>query len=123
MTNLFITTSVVDTANFFIKKGDTFSQLIKVEEDGAVLDMTDYSFKMDIRRTVDDLLILQLTDLNSRIDISLVSQGIIILKITDIDTNNLDEQDAVFDLKWTDTNSEVKTILEGKIRIQKTVTR
>ncbi len=114
----------VQIETFFIRKGDTFNHSITVKQNGVLLDMTNYTFEMDIRGCVDDTsTIIELTDSNSRIDISLADQGIIMLVISDTDTLALSEQKAVYDLKWTDTNLDKKTILQGIVEILETVTR
>lgn len=114
----------VQIETLFIRKGDTFSNSITVKQNGVLLDMTDYTFEMDVRNCLDDsVTIIELTQGNGRIDTSLVAQGIIILTINDIDTLALNEQKGVYDLKWTDTNLDKRTILQGIVEIIETVTR
>lgn len=114
----------VKTKTFIIRKGDTFRKSIQVKQNGVLLNMTNYTFEMDVRSCLDDgTTIIELTQANSRIDISLVAQGIIILTISDTDTLALSEQKGVYDLKWTDTNLDVRTILQGVVEIIETVTR
>ncbi len=114
----------IHTQSLTIRKGDDFRNSIEVKQNGVLLDMTNYSFEMDVRSCIDDsLTIIELTDSNGRIDTSLVNQGIIILTITDIDTLALDEQKAVYDLRWIDTNLDKRTILQGVVEILETVTR
>lgn len=126
MSDLAVTAQIggVATTTYAIRKGDDFSQLIRIKEDGLLLDMTGYSFEMQIRDYLNNYItIIELTDANSRIDISLADQGIIILNIAAADTNALKAEKAVFDLKWTDTEGKVKTILRGDVNIELTVTR
>ena len=114
----------VQTETFFIRKGDDFIRAITVKQNGVLLDMTNYTFEMDIRSCIDDSsTIIELTIANGRIDISQVAQGIIIININNVDTLALDEQKAVCDLKWIDTNSDKKTILQEVVEILETVTR
>ncbi len=114
----------VQTETFFIRKGDDFIRAITVKQNGVLLDMTNYSFEMDIRGCIDDVsTIIELTVANGRIDISQVAQGVIILNINNVDTLALNEQKAVYDLKWTDTNSDKKTILQGVMEILEIVSR
>ena len=114
----------IKNETFFIRKGDTFRKSVQVKQNGVLLDMTNYTFEMDVRSCLDDsTTIIELTEGNGRIDISLVSQGIVILIISDTDTLALNEQKGVYDLKWTDTNSDVRTILQGVLEILETVTR
>ncbi len=116
--------TTIKNETFFIRKGDTFRKSIEVEQNGVLLDMTGYSFRMDVRGCINDTsTIIELTEANGRIDISLVDQGIVILIINDVDTLALNEQKAVYDLEWTDTNSDIRTILQGVIEILETVTR
>ncbi len=115
---------VIKNETFLIRKGDTFRKSVQVKQNGVLLDMTGYSFRMDIRGCIDDSsTIIELTEANSRIDTSLVAQGVIILFISDTDTLTLDEQKGVYDLEWTDTNSDIRTILQGVVEILETVTR
>lgn len=114
----------IENETFFIRKGDTFRKSIEVKQNGVLLDMTNYTFEMDVRSCLDDsTTIIELTEANSRIDTSLVAQGIVILTISDTDTLALNEQKGVYDLKWTDTNLDIRTILQGVVEIIETVTR
>lgn len=114
----------VHNETFYIRKGDTFSKSVRVIQNGELLDMTGYTFTMDIRNCIDDTItILELTEANSRIDTSLVAQGIVILYIDSTDTALLEEQKAVYDLQWVDTSSYTRTILQGNVEILETVTR
>ena len=114
----------VKTETLVIRKGDTFFKSITIKQNGELLNMTGYTFSMDIRSCIDDATtILELTEANNRIDTSLVDQGILILNIDNADTLNLEQQKAVYDLEWVDTNSDVRTILQGVVEILETITR
>jgi hypothetical protein len=109
---------------FTIRKGDTFSHAVTIKQNDSLLDMTNFTFSMDIRSCIDDSsTILELTQANNRIDTSLVDQGVIILRIDAADTLNLSPQKGVYDLEWVDTNGDTKTILQGVVEIIETVTR
>lgn len=114
----------IQTETFFIRKGDAFIRAIEVKQNGALLPMTNYTFEMDVRGCLNDSsTIIELTIANGRIDISQVAQGVIILNINNVDTLALNEQKAVYDLKWTDINLDKRTILQGVVEILETVTR
>ncbi len=114
----------IQTETFFIRKGNDFNHIITVKQNDVLLDMTNYTFQMQIRKCIDDTaFLIELTDSNGRIDISLAAQGDIILTIDKIDTALLEETKGVFDLRMTDTNLDTTTILQGVVEISQNVTR
>jgi hypothetical protein len=104
--------------------GNDFVKLLNfVDQSGIAIDMTGYSFKMQVRKCKSDtdtiLSLVSPTD----IDISDVANGNITINISDATTSTLEEQNAVYDLQWTTDAAITTTILEGNFQILETVTK
>ena len=110
-------------ANFIIRIGDDFiTELVITDAAGNAIDLTDYSFKMQLRKSKCETLVYELESPSS-IDISQAADGIIFLNIPASDTALFEVQNVIFDLKWVTNLSITTTILEGNIQILQTVTR
>lgn len=114
--------SLINTYNFDIRIGDDVIKELVFTRDGEVIDLTDYSFKMQLRANNCGTLIYELESPSS-IDISQAADGIIFLNIPASDTALFEVQNVIFDLKWFTNLSITTTILEGNIQILQTVTR
>jgi hypothetical protein len=113
--------------NYCVYIGDDFRATLTVKLKGTdtVVDMTGYSFKMQIRRCKDnDDLIHELSSpAPNGIDITDAANGIIVLTIPSSVTLTIEEQNAVYDLYWVDTVGEIKTISRGSFRFLERVTK
>ncbi len=106
--------------NYCVYIGDTFKATLKIEQAGTIVDVSTYTFKMQIRSCKDSSVIIH--ELNSPtpasgIDTSNGTNGIIVLNISSTDTLTFSEQNAVYDLFWIDNAGEVKTIEKGNFQI------
>lgn len=110
--------------NYCVFIGDDFSSTLTLKQAGSIIDVTGYSFKMQIRKCKDSTTVLH--ELNSPaangIDITNAANGIIILTIPSASTAALKQQNAVYDLFWTDTAGKKKTISQGNFQILSPVT-
>jgi len=111
--------------NLEIYIGDTFQKLLQFfEADGVTpIDITGYSFKMQIRKCKDSPDVI--AELNSPTEIELTdpTSGKITLKLNSATTSTLEEQNAVYGLNWTDLSPAIRTLVEGNIRIIETITK
>lgn len=115
--------ALLDTANFIIRIGDDFiKELVFTDATGERIDLTDYSFKMQLRRTKCGTLVYELESPDS-IDISQAADGIIFLNIPADATALFEEQNTIFDLIWVTNLLITTTILKGNIQILQRVTR
>jgi hypothetical protein len=114
----------IESRTYIIRIGDDFSKLLQITSDGETpIDMTGYSFEMQIRKCKSDATAILSLSSPTDIDITDAADGNIIINITDTVTSTLDEVNAVFDLKWTTDLAKVTTILEGNVQILETVTK
>ena len=116
--------AIIDKKTFTIRIGNDFYKLLQITLDGTnPIDLTDYSFKMQIRGCKSDPNVIQELVSPSTIDISDAENGNIILTLSGAVTSALEERNAVYDLQWTTNLGKVETILEGNIKILETVTK
>lgn len=116
--------AIINKKTFTIRIGNDFQKLLEIKDSNDVaIDVTGYSFKMDIRKCKNDAdVILSLTS-PIDIDVSDAVNGNIVISISDTVTLNLNEGNAVYDLQWTTDLGIITTILEGNIQILETVTK
>ena len=117
--------ATIDSKTFTIRIGNDFNKLLEIrQEDGVTpIDVTGYSFKMQIKKCKDDDTAIATLTSPTDIDISDAANGNIIINISDTVTATYEEQNAVYDLQWTTDLGIVTTILEGDIQILQTVTK
>ncbi len=114
----------IDSRTFTIRVGNDFSKLLEIrQEDDTPIDVTGYSFKMQIRKCRDDDVAIATLASPTDIDVTDAANGNIIINISDTVTATYEEQNAVYDLQWTTDLGIVTTILEGDIQILQTVTK
>ena len=117
--------SIDGKTNYCVFIGDDFRATLTITQNNVAVDVTGYSFKMQIRKCKSSSIIVH--ELNSPaasgIDISQAANGIITLTISSTDTINFAEQNAVYDLFWTDTSGEKKTISQGNFQIIERITK
>lgn len=112
----------VNTYNMLIKQGSSFSKVITWnDEEGEPFDLTGYTAKMQIRKTIrDEDVSLELTTENGRISI-VGAEGKITLSIAATDTEDL-SGNYVYDLELVD-GAFVERLLQGSISVDPEVTR
>jgi hypothetical protein len=114
--------------NYCVYIGDTFKATLTIKDKVTqeVIDVSSYTFKMQIRACKDNSIIIH--ELNSPtaidgIDTSNGTNGIITLNISSTDTLTFTEQNAVYDLFWIDNLGEYKTIQLGNFQILERITK
>jgi hypothetical protein len=110
--------------NLTIEQGAdlNLSMLLK-NGDGSVMDLTNYTARMHIRRYVfEDEFLLELTTGNGRIVFSLVT-GTLTLRLTSAETAALTECHGVYDLELVHSSGNVIRLIEGAVSISPEVTR
>lgn len=112
--------------NIVILQGATYSRTINwkdVEQDP--IDITDYTARMHIRPELESSdILLQLTTENGRIEITDPENGQFRIQLTAAETDELDFEDAVYDLELVAPGGEpVFRLLRGKARVSLQITR
>lgn len=110
--------------NFEIEQGATFTKpLVWKSSTGAVVDLTGYTARMQIRETVGSTeILLELTTQNNRIAI-VPLQGKVTLTIDASTTSQISWTKGVYDLELVSSNGTVTRLLRGNVSISKEVTR
>jgi len=111
----------VSKLSYELRRGDTFDPTITYKDStGAVILLSGYTAKMDIKDAIDGNVLLSLTHL-AGITLTDTSPNISIL-IDDSITALFTFENAVYDLELTDTLGVVKTLVEGSILLKKDIT-
>ena len=117
--------NIKDNINYCVYIGDTFKATLEIKQDNVAVDVSTYSFKMQIRKCKDSSTVIH--ELSSPavngIDLTDGANGIIVLTISSNDTLNFAEQNAVYDIFWTDNLGEIKTISKGNFQIKERITK
>ena len=107
-------------------RGDDWTLKLVLTSDGSVLDITGYTFWFTLKDNVDDADpgALQVT---ATPDISTspteASQGIIYIRASRTQTNSLAAKTYNYDVQQVDDSGNVQTLLLGKVKVVKDVTR
>jgi len=111
----------VSKLNYELRRGDTFDPTITYRDStGAVILLSGYTARLDIKDEIDGNIILSLTHL-AGITLTDTSPNISIL-IDESVTALFTFENAVYDLELTDTLGTVKTLVEGNIILKKDIT-
>ncbi len=109
------------TYDLTINQGETYGQAFVWKENDTPVNLTGYSARMQIRRSVTSpAATLSLTTANGKI--TLGSAGQITLGIDAIATANLDAGNYVYDLEVV-TGDTVRRLLSGGVKVTREVTR
>lgn len=110
--------------DIYIEQGATYNQpLVWKDSSGTAVNVTGYTARMQIRKTVDaSTIILTLTTENGRITVG-GSNGLITLLVSAADTAALTTFCGVYDLEVISPTGVVTRLLEGQVEISKEVTR
>ena len=110
--------------DFEISQGTTFRREFVWKDDaGVVIDITGYTAKMQLRKTKESSVVLhEASTSNSGLTIT-GAQGKVALLITDEQSALFTFSSAYYDLELYSTGGETYRILEGKVRLNKEVTR
>ena len=107
----------VSKINYELRRGDTFNPTITYKDSNeAVIDLTTYTAKMDIKNEIDGTIIESLTQA-SGITLTSTSPNISIL-IDKAVTAAYTITPMVYDLELTDGSGVAKTLMEGTIALK-----
>ena len=103
-------------------RGDDWTIKLTVTQDNSVVDITGYTYYFTLKADIDaaDPGDLQVTATSSGVD---AAAGIVYINVTDIQTNNLDPRTYNYDVQQIDDSGNVQTLLIGKVKAVKDVTR
>lgn len=104
--------------NFELYKGDTFLQNFQIKIGGALATITGDVFKMRIQKA-DGTEVLTVTNGSG---VTFPSTGVFQVAISAAATALFPEAALLYDLQWTRSNGQVKTLLRGKIITTKDIT-
>lgn len=106
-----------------LQQGATFRRVIRWKADGALVDLTGYTARMQIRATAEAATtLLDLTTENNRIALG-GAAGTITLSISATDTAALPAGRAVYDLELVAPDGTVTNLLGGVATIPRNITR
>lgn len=107
-------------------RGDDWTLKLVLTSDNSVLDITGYTFWFTLKENVDDadpgaLQVTALPDLST--SPTEASQGIIYIRAAKELTNSLAAKTYNYDVQQVDMDGKVQTLLLGKVKVVKDVTR
>ena len=106
-----------------VQQGATFRRVITWKQDGALVNLTGYTARMQIRATAEaSTALIELTTENGRIALG-GTAGTITLTISATDTAALTAGRAVYDLELVAANGTVTNLLGGVVTIPRNITR
>jgi tRNA threonylcarbamoyladenosine modification (KEOPS) complex Pcc1 subunit len=112
-----------NTADLCIPQGATFSRVIRWKADGALVNLTGYSARAQIRPSASSATTtLSLTTENSRIALG-GTAGTITLSISATDSAALTAGRYVYDLELVSAGGIVTRLLQGIVTVSANVTR
>lgn len=103
-------------------RGDDWTIKVVVKQNGSVVNITGYTFYFTLKADIDapDPGNLQVTATSSG---SNATQGIVYINVDSTLTNNLVPQTYNYDVQQIDDTGNVQTLLIGKVKVVKDVTR
>lgn len=112
------------THDLNIDQGSDFTESFTLKDpQGAALNLTGYSAKMQIRPfKSSDALLIDGTSANGILVIT-PETGLLEIKLTDVQTSALIYTESVYDLYLEKPSGELLRFLEGKVFVSKSVTR
>jgi hypothetical protein len=114
--------------NFTIYQGATFRRTLTLNESDGVtpVDLTGCTLRMQLREELESATpAIELTNTNGRLTIldQTTNKGKVRVLVTDEETAALTFDSAVFDMELEYADGTVDRILEGKVTLDKEVTR
>ena len=107
-----------------IEQGATFRQSLNWSANGAPVNLTGYTARMQMRNPIESpTIIYELTTENGGITFPDVLAGKIELFISATDTSAFKFDSCVYDLEMIAPNTDVIRLIEGEITLSKEVTR
>lgn len=113
------------TLHITIEQGATFNPVLTWKDQaGALIDLTGYTARMQVRPTVDDTgtPLLDLDTTNGKIVLG-GTAGTITFAVPAVDTAALVFDEAVYDLELIDGAGEVTRLLKGDVYLSPEVTK
>jgi hypothetical protein len=107
-----------------LEQGSQFKHQLTLKEttDGPPIDITGWTWEMQVRKRTDDPAILTLTSDGNGIDIIDATNGIIEINVSSADTEALEPGTYKYDLEYTATGETVR-LLEGDVEITAQITQ
>jgi hypothetical protein len=113
----------VKQANLRMNQGSRFEVGIDVIENGAAKNLTGYTARMQIRASKESTTVLaDYTTANGALSVNALA-GRVTIVVLSTTTDAYTWGDAVYDLEIVDGANDATRILEGKISLNKQVTR
>lgn len=107
-------------------RGDDWTIKLVLKNGSNALDITGYTYKMTLKANIDDADpgALQLSATPSVADSPTeASQGILYITATDTQTDSLEAKTYNYDVQQKDDAGKIQTLLIGKVKVVKDVTR
>ena len=107
-------------------RGDDWTIKLVLKSGNSPLDITGYTYKMTLKANIDDADpgALQLSATPSVADSPTeASQGILYITATDTQTDSLEAKTYNYDVQQKDGTGKIQTLLIGKVKVVKDVTR
>lgn len=107
-------------------RGDDWTIKLVLKSGSNALDITGYSYKMTLKSDIDDADpgALQLSATPSVAESPTeASQGILYITATDTQTDSLEAKTYNYDVQQKDSSGKIQTLLIGKVKVVKDVTR
>lgn len=104
-------------------RGDDWAIKLTVTSNNNILNITGYTYWLTLKVNMDDL------DANAALQVQIVPesadavQGVVIIKAPAAQTSLLEPISYFYDIQQVDTNGEVQTLMIGKVKVIKDVTR
>jgi hypothetical protein len=107
-----------------LEQGSQFKHRLTMQESetGPPIDITGWTWEMQIRKRVDDPAILTLTSDGNGIDLIDETNGIIEINVSSADTEALEPGTYKYDLEYTNGTETVR-LLEGDVEITAQITK
>jgi hypothetical protein len=103
-------------------RGDDWTIKLSVQQNGSVVDITGYTYYFTLKADIDavDPGDLQVTASSVGAD---AAAGIVYINVSDTQTNSLEARNYNYDVQQIDDSGNIQTLLLGKVKVVKDVTR
>lgn len=109
----------VPRVDLVIRRGDDFTKPFTIKNNGVAVDLTGVSFDSQVRSTKDSGTVIS----TASVTVVSATAGQIEWTVTDTQTAAWTETAMVYDIQATNVDGTIETIIEGKIKLDKDVTR
>ena len=115
---------MVDKINFTVYQGADFRRALEFrDEAGALIDLTAYEFRGQVRETYDSNVVFPIT---FTIRDQVAFAGFVDLHVTAVSTAAIkmnEPMEYIYDIEMVDAALEVRRVMEGKIKVFPEVTK